>query len=249
MIYRIFRPLIAFALLLCGALAVAGEPADKETDARLRQALNSASMGLQVDTVEKSVLPGLYEVQFSNGPVVYATAQGDYMILGDLFSVGADGYTNLTEKRRDGERLAKLAAVDDKDMIIFSPQGETRARLTVFTDVTCFYCQKLHKEVPELNKRGVEVRYLAYPRSGAGSAGFNQMVTAWCSENRQQALTKLKNKESVPDKTCADNPVQAQYELGQQLGVRGTPALVTEQGTLVPGYQSADQLMVTLGLE
>jgi len=249
MIYPTFRPLTALALLLCGALAVAGEPADKETDARLRQALDAPGMGLKVDTVEKSVLPGLYEVQFSNGPVVYATAQGDYMLLGDLFSVGEDGYTNLTEKRRDGERLEKLAAVDEKDMIIFSPEGDTRARLTVFTDVSCFYCQKLHKEVPELNKRGVEVRYLAYPRSGPGTAGFSQLVTAWCSENRQETLTKLKNKEPVPEKTCANNPVQAQYELGQQLGVRGTPALVTEQGTLVPGYQSADQLMVTLGLE
>lgn len=102
-------------------------------------------MGLKVDTVETSVVPGLYEVQFTSGPVVYATASGDYMILGDLFSVGEDGYTNLTEKRRDGQRLEKLAQVDEKDMIIFSPEGEPRARMTVFTDVSCFYCQKLHK--------------------------------------------------------------------------------------------------------
>jgi len=249
MMYRIFRPITALALLLCGALAAAGEPVDKAVEAKLREALDSPSMGLKVDTVDSSVVPGLYEVKFTSGPVVYATASGDYMILGDLFSVGEDGYTNLTEKRRDGERLKKLAAVDEKDMIIFAPEGETRAQLTVFTDVSCFYCQKLHKEVPELNKRGVEVRYLAYPRSGVGSAGYNQLVTAWCSENRQETLTRLKNKESVPDQTCADNPVQAQYELGQELGVRGTPALVTEEGALIPGYQSADQLMVTLGLE
>lgn len=247
--YRIFRPLIALALTLCATLAAAGEPADKTVADKLRAALDSPSMGLKVDTVETSVVPGLYEVQFTSGPVVYATASGDYMILGDLFSVGEDGYTNLTEKRRDGQRLEKLAQVDEKDMIIFSPEGEPRARMTVFTDVSCFYCQKLHKEVPELNKRGVEVRYLAYPRSGTGSAGYTQLVTAWCSDNRQEALTRLKNKESMPDKTCADNPVQAQYELGQQLGVRGTPALVTEEGALIPGYQSVDQLMVTLGLE
>jgi thiol:disulfide interchange protein DsbC len=134
-------------------------------------------------------------------------------------------------------------------MIIFSPQGEPRAHITVFTDVSCFYCQKLHKEVPELNKRGVEVRYLAYPRSGLDSPGYRQLVTAWCATDRQDTLTRLKGKESVPENVCADNPVAAQYELGQQLGVRGTPAMVTEDGTLIPGYQSADDLMVTLGLD
>lgn len=249
MINRIFRSATALGLAMLASWAVAGEPADKAVADKLRAALASPAMGLEVATVEVSVVPGLYEVQFASGPVVYATANGDYMILGDLFSVGVDGYTNLTEKRRDGERLAKLAGVKEKDMIIFSPEGEPRAHVTVFTDISCFYCQKLHKEVPELNKRGVEVRYLAYPRSGQGSAGFSQLVTAWCSDNRQDALTKLKNKQAVPDKTCANNPVQAQYELGQELGVRGTPALITEDGTLIPGYQSADQLMVTLGLE
>ena len=118
----------------------------------------------------------------------------------------------------------------------------------MFTDVTCFYCQKLHKEVPELNKRGVEVRYLAYPRSGADSAGYRQLVGAWCSENPQDTLTRLKNKEAVPVKQCDDNPVQEQYQLGQEMGVRGTPAMITETGQMIPGYQSADQLMVTLGL-
>ena len=118
----------------------------------------------------------------------------------------------------------------------------------MFTDVTCFYCQKLHKEVPALNKRGVEVRYLAYPRAGVGSAGFNQLASAWCADNPQETLTQLKNKQSVPEKVCADNPIAAQYQLGQELGVRGTPAIVTQDGQMIPGYQSADDLMVTLGL-
>jgi thiol:disulfide interchange protein DsbC len=133
-------------------------------------------------------------------------------------------------------------------MIVFSPEGEPRAHITVFTDVTCFYCQKLHKEVPELNKKGVEVRYLAYPRAGVGSAGFKQLASAWCADNPQETLTLLKSKKSVPENVCADNPIAAQYQLGQELGVRGTPAIVTEDGQMIPGYQSADELMVTLGL-
>jgi thiol:disulfide interchange protein DsbC len=248
MINPIFRTATAFFATAFASLAMAGEPADKETTEKLRAALAMPAMGLKVATVEKSLIPGLYEVQYANGPVVYSTATGEYFVIGDLYSVGDEGLTNITEKRRDGERLEALAKIDEKDMIIFSPQGEPRGHVTVFTDTTCFYCQKLHKEVPELNKRGVEVRYLAFPRSGAGSAGYNQMVTAWCASDRQGILTKLKQKQAVPDQLCEDNPVAAQYALGQQLGVSGTPAMITDEGTLIPGYQSADDLMVTLGL-
>lgn len=249
MIHRMYRATAATALLLLAGLASAGEPADKAVADKLRAALAMPAMGLEVATVETSAIPGLYEVQFTSGPVVYASATGEYMILGDLFKVDEKGYTNLTEKRRDGERLEKLAKVDQKDMIIFSPEGEPRARVAVFTDVSCFYCQKLHKEVPELNKRGVEVRYLAYPRAGLDSAGFRQLATAWCAEDRQGTLTRLKNQQKVPENVCENNPVAAQYQLGQEVGVRGTPAMVTEDGTLVPGYLSADDLMATLGLE
>jgi thiol:disulfide interchange protein DsbC len=206
-------------------------------------------MGLVVDSVHTSELPGMYEVQFTNGPLVYATADGGYFIVGDLYAVSPDGFVNLGEKRRDGERRDLLATVDKDDMIIFSPESETRAYVTVFTDVTCFYCQKLHKEVPELNRRGVEVRYLAYPRAGIGSEGYQHLVTAWCADNPQETLTRLKARESVPDKTCEDNPVADQFQLGQEIGVRGTPAMITAEGRMIPGYQSADDLMETLGLE
>lgn len=249
MIYRILQPALLLALLMLAPWAAADEPVDKAVDKQLRAALDNPAMGLKVGSVKTSVIPGLYEVQFSGGPLVYATAKGDYMILGDLFSVGPDGYVNLAEQRRDGERLEKLAGVAEKDMIIFPAEGEPRAHITVFTDISCFYCQKLHKEVPDMNKRGIEVRYLAYPRAGVGSDGYNQLVTAWCSADRQNALTRLKNKQSVPEKVCPGNPVSDQYQLGQELGVRGTPAMITESGQLIPGYQSADDLMVTLGLE
>ncbi|TGD76104.1 DsbC family protein [Mangrovimicrobium sediminis] len=250
MISRISRTVITLVLSLAAAAAGAQDKAvDKAVLERLTAALNSKAMGLKVGTVERSEIPGIYAVQFDNGPLVYATEDGSYFIHGDLFAVNKGDYVNLSERRRDTDRKDQLAQVDEADMIIFKPEGEPRAVLSVFTDTSCFYCQKLHKEVPELNKRGVEVRYLAFPRAGVGSAAYSHMVTAWCSENRQEALTKLKNKQSVPAVECADNPVIAEYELGQRLGVRGTPALITETGQLIPGYQTVDQLMVTLGLE
>ncbi len=249
MISRFMHFTLALGLAVVAQLASAGEPVDKALTERLQAALDNPAMGLKVGKVTASEIPGMYEVQFENGPLVYATESGGHFIIGDMFRVEQGAYVNLSEKRRDGERLQQLAALDPADMIIFSPEGEARAHVTVFTDVTCFYCQKLHQEVPELNRRGVEVRYLAYPRAGVDSPGYRQLVSAWCADNPQDTLTRLKAKESVPEKLCKDNPVAEQYQLGQEMGVRGTPAMITSDGQMIPGYQSADQLTATLGLE
>ncbi len=163
------KALSALVLSALSAFSLAGEPADKAIVDKLSAALASPAMGLTVDTVETSEMPGIYEVQFESGPMVYATGDGRFFLLGDLFQVNDGQFVNLAEQRRDAERVAVLGAVDTADMIVFPAEGETRAHISVFTDITCFYCQKLHKEVPELNKRGVEVRYLAYPRAGVDS--------------------------------------------------------------------------------
>ncbi len=247
MITRSLQLVSASVLLLTASLALAAEAVDKAVVDRLSSALNNPANNLKVESVSSSEMPGMYTVQFENGPRVHASKDGQYFVVGDLYQVTGDGFVNLSEKRRDTDRKEMMAEVDTADMIVFPAEGETKAHLSVFTDVTCFYCQKLHREVPELNKRGVEVRYLAFPRSGIGSQSYDMLVTAWCSEDQQTTLTKLKNKEQVPPATC-DNPVEAEYELGQRMGVRGTPALVTEDGKLIPGYQTVDQLMVTLGM-
>ena len=248
MFSRLCTAALAATVWIGTSLAMAGEPVSKAEADKLSAALEVGNTGLKVGTVKTSEIPGLYEVQFVNGPMVYATTKGDFFIVGDIFGVGPSGYVNLAEKRRDGERVEQLAALDTDDMIVFSPEGEKRASVTVFTDVSCFYCQKLHKEVPELNKRGVEVRYLAYPRAGVGSEAYKQLASAWCADDKLATMTALKNRETVPENVCAGNPVADQYLLGQKMGVRGTPAIVTESGQMIPGYQSADDLMVTLGL-
>lgn len=246
------RALRAVALVCISAFSMVAYSADTVDEAmvsKLSAALEKTNTGLIVESVSASEIPGLFAVQFVNGPLVYASSDGAHFVVGDMFRVEAEGFVNLADQRRDGERKSKIDALDPGDMIVFSPAGEPRGFITVFTDVTCFYCQKLHKEVPELNKRGVEVRYLAYPRAGLASPGFRQLASAWCADDPQATLTKLKNKESVPEDVCADNPIASQYQLGQALGVRGTPAIVTGSGQMIPGYKSADELMVTLGLE
>lgn len=235
-------------LVVLAPLSVAGEPVDKAQLEKLRAALEVQGMEVKVASARTSEIPGLFEVQLTDGPLVYATAKGDYFIVGDMYSVTPDGFVNLAEQRRDAERVEKLAQVKPEEMIIYSPQGEKRAHISVFFDDTCYYCQKLHQEVAELNKLGVEVRYLAYPRAGVGSDAYKQLASAWCAEDRKGTFDKLAKKQSVPENVCEGNPVAAQFALGQQLGVRGTPAIVTQSGQMIPGYQSAKELMVTLGL-
>jgi thiol:disulfide interchange protein DsbC len=235
-------------LLVVGASRVAAqvEPAVEE---QIRERLTVPAMGLYVESVEASEMKGFYRVQFTDGPEVYATASGEYFIVGDIYNVGPSGVVNLGEQRRAADRRARLAKVAKEDQIVFPAEGETRAYISVFTDVSCFYCQKLHKEVPELNSLGIEVRYLAYPRQGIGSEGFRQLATAWCADDRQTTLTRMKNREQIDDAVCAGNPVAEQFELGQAVGVRGTPAIVTADGQLIPGYRTVDQLLGDLGLQ
>jgi len=239
---------LAFIAPVLGADSAEGT-VDPAVEAQLRKQLDVPAMGLVVDTIEHSAIEGLYRVQLLDGPAVLATGAGDYFVLGDIYSVGPDGIVNLEEERRAERRRESIAAVEMKDQIIFPAEGETRGYVSVFTDVSCFYCQKLHKEVPELNRRGIEVRYLAYPRQGLGSPGFRQLATAWCSDNRQETLTRLKNREELDEQVCAGNPIAAQFQLGQDVGVRGTPAIVTADGVLIPGYRSADDLIADLGLQ
>ena len=123
-----------------------------------------------------------------------------------------------------------------------------KATINVFTDIDCGFCRKLHKEVPSLNKLGIEVRYLAFPRAGVGSKSYQKAVTAWCADNPLTALTEYKNGVDKQIRECDKNPVAGQYQLGQTLGINGTPAIVLDDGTLVPGYRTADAIAKILGL-
>jgi len=248
MINRLLRSGLAAILFAAASVGLAGEALTEAQLDKLRASLEKPDVGLKVISGQTSAIPGLVEVQLSDGPVIYATPAGDYFIVGDLYSVGPDGYVNLAEKRRDAERVERLAQLKREDMIIFSPEKKARSFITVFFDDTCFYCQKLHQEVPALNKQGVEVRYLAYPRAGLNSDAFRNLASAWCADDPRETFNQLVKKEKVPENVCEDNPVAAQFQLGQELGVRGTPAIVTESGQMIPGYQTAEELLVTLGL-
>jgi thiol:disulfide interchange protein DsbC len=208
--------------------------------------LKAVRPDLEVEKAEPALMPGMVAVELHGGSVLYFSADGRYMIAGDLYQLG-DELVNVNEAQRDVKRKDLMANVALKDMAVFPAQGQTKAVIAVFTDVDCPYCRKLHQEVPKLNKMGVEVRYLAYPRAGVGSPGYDKLVTAWCSTDRRDAITRLKRGEVLPNKTCP-NPVAQEYELGHAVGLEGTPAIVLQDGRLLPGYMSADELGKVLGI-
>ena len=243
------RERVLWMPLMC-ALWITGASA-QEIEDRMGAALSAfAGQPIGIESVRPSPAPGIVEVQVINGPLLYATEDGGYFFLnGDLHQVSVSGAVNLTEERRSLARKEQLAAVSLEDMVVFSPKDETRDYVSVFTDVTCFYCQKLHREVDQLNAKGVEVRYLAFPRGGINSDGAKKLATAWCADDQQTTLTELKAGMDLPVNDCADSPIAAQYQLGQEMGVSGTPAIITSSGMMIPGYRPAADLIVVLGLD
>lgn len=229
-------PLMFLTCLLLGAPAAAAPDSVKET---IAAKLKTVMPNLRVTSVKDSPIKGVYEVEVDDANILYMSADGRYALLGDLRDL--DEKRNLTEETRGQKRLQALKAIPPKETVEFAP-ASTKHVIHVFTDVDCTYCRKLHKEVDILNKSGVAVRYLAFPRAGLGSESFNKTVSVWCAKDRKTALTDAKNGKNIPTATC-DNPVKQQYELGLAMGVKGTPTIILENGRELGGYVPADKMV------
>lgn len=231
--------------------AAKAEPTDADHKAAtntIMQKLMAANENIRVRQIKPTVIPGMYEVQIMGKGIIYMEETGNYFIDGKMLQIKGKEVVNITDESMIGVRHDLMASVNKDDTIVFSPAGEVKASVSVFTDVDCGFCQKLHKEVPALNEMGIEVRYLAYPRAGINSPSYRKIASAWCADNRQEALTKLKNREEIAMNVCDGNPVAAQYELGQQVGLTGTPAIVLDNGELIPGYMPAKNLAERIGI-
>lgn len=237
---RMITPVfLMLSLMLTAPIVSSEETVPDSVKQALGKLLNPSS--LESAEIAKSPVPDLYEVVI-NGHILYLTEDGNYLINGgEIIDVNQDG-KNLTEERRNGIRLATLKKVNPDETVRFKPKGETKHVLTAFTDVDCFYCAKLHLEVEKLNEAGIEMRYLAFPRAGMRSETYKTMQSVWCADDQQQAMTDAKAGKDIAEKTCS-NPIAKQYELGREMGVSGTPALVMPNGELLPGYAPAEKLI------
>src|SRR5262249_19025812 len=156
------------------------------------------------EDVRQSPIPGVYEISLGTS-TAYISGDGKYLISGDLYEV--DSKTNLTEARRTVVRGQAMAAIKESDTIVFGPASKPKHTITVFMDVDCGYCRKLHSEIAELNKLGIRVRYTAYPRSGPGTSSWTKMETVWCSKDRREALTKAQLDQDIGNAKCGATPV------------------------------------------
>ncbi len=221
---------------VAAADASAGSPA-----AKARAAILSINPNITIESVATSPLPGFQEV-IVTGQVLYVSDDGRYVLQGSLFD--AEEKRDLSQVGLSQLRKTLLAGVPKEQRIIFAP-ADPQYTVSVFTDVECGYCRKLHEDIAEYNARGIAIEYLAFPRMGPGSDDFRLMEAVWCAADRKQALTDAKSGDRVPTNTC-DNPVAAHYALGQRAGLTGTPMIVAEDGTQMPGYMPPDQLLAAL---
>ena len=246
---RIKAAIAAIGALVTASSALADEAPspDPATGDALVAKLKTVQPKLPIESVRKTDLEGVLALELADGSVIYGTSDARFLFTGDMYGVQSDGFVNLTDSIRSERRRDLLKDLSEEDAIVFSPVGERKAFVNVFTDVDCGYCRKLHQEMAEINALGIEVRYLAYPRAGKDSESYDKIVSAWCAKDPHRAITELKLGENIPQRTCA-NPVEAQMDLANQLGVSGTPALLTEDGRLIPGYLPAENLAQALGL-
>lgn len=190
------------------------------------------------DSISQSPVDGLYEAVYGT-QVIYITDDARYVIQGVVMDL-EDGKRDLTEVAASKARQRFMSQVNDQESISFGAE-KPRHTITVFTDIDCGYCRKLHSEMDQYASYGIKVNYLLFPRNGITAPSYTKAVSVWCSEDRAGALTKAKNGEELEAGNC-ENPVANQFELGKKIGVTGTPAILTENGDLMPGYLPIKQL-------
>jgi thiol:disulfide interchange protein DsbC len=238
---RILVAVTALIAMIALPVSAFSAEADAELEAVRAKVAGMFDM-IDPGDIVASPVDGWYTVQ-KGSIVAYVSADGRYLLQGDLIDI--DRGVNLTELSRNDARRALMASLSDEESILFSP-AEVKHSVTVFTDIDCTYCRKLHSEINAYMEQGIEVRYLLYPRNGRRSRAWTTSENVWCSNDRNNALTAAKLDREFQTSSCDASMISRHYKLGQDIGLTGTPAIVTEDGTLIGGYVPADALSVRL---
>ncbi|QQX81099.1 bifunctional protein-disulfide isomerase/oxidoreductase DsbC [Shewanella sp. KX20019] len=233
----------AFSLIIAMVIApaaLAGSNTQNDDTAALEKKLSEA-LSVDVMSIKESPISGLYEALTNRG-VLYISKDGTKMFHGTLYDLDK-GMKNLTEAAMAGPRIDMMKPLEE-NMLVYKAKNEKHV-VTVFTDVSCGYCRKLHNQMDEYNDLGITIRYLAFPRAGVPSANADEMEAVWCAADPLKAMGDAKSGKRVKNAKC-DAKIAEQYNLGQTFGINGTPAIVLEDGSLIPGYQPPKDLLRTL---
>lgn len=227
-------------------VAAVNSPAFAGDDAaeleKVRQTVGEMFDMIDPQHVRRSPVDGWYTIQ-KGSIVAYISADGRYLLQGDLIDLTHQ--TNLSEIARNDARRDLMASISDDETIMFSPE-DVKYTVTVFTDVECTYCRRLHSQIQDYLADGIQVRYLLYPRNGPGSRSWNTSEKVWCSNDRRNALTMAKLDKDFQTSKCDASIVQQHYLMGRDVGLSGTPAIVLDDGSLIGGYLPPDQLKARL---
>ncbi len=219
---------LVFCCCICTGIAFADDASLEEVRAKMSEMFQE----IQPEHINVSPIDGWYTVQ-KGSVVAYVSADGRYLLQGDLIDL--ESQVNLSEQSRTMARRELMSSISADQVIAFTPT-DIKYTVTVFTDVECTYCRKLHSQIDEYLARGIEVRYLLYPRNGPASRSWSTSEDVWCAQDRNKALTDAKLGRDFETQKCDSSTVADHYVLGQSVGLTGTPAIIFEDGTLVSGY-------------
>ena len=238
--HSLFVAVFAIAGLVMGGINQAVAAPEQGQLEQVKQSLLKAFNG-EPDSLVAAPIAGFYEASY--GPkIYYISADGRHLISGEIYDLV--NLENLTEQRRAAGRLNLMASIPEASLISYMAKNEKHV-VTVFTDIDCVYCRKLHKDMAQFNALGITVRYAAFPRSGLDTPSYHKAVSVWCAKDRNKAMDNAKGQGKIEDLKC-DAPVAQHMAVGKQLGVTGTPAIILQDGTLMPGYLPPPRLLQAL---
>ena len=211
--------------------------AQEDVTSELENKIREMAPGIESIAISDSPIDGILQVQAQN-EIYYASSDAKYLFLGRIIDM--DTKVNITDQAKSGLRKVLLSDLDASEQISFSPV-DPEFDLLVFTDIDCGYCRKLHSQMDEYLAEGIAIHYAAFPRAGLASHSYEKFVSVWCADDQQAAMTLAKSGEEPESRQC-ENPIKAQYELGNAVGVSGTPSLLLKDGTMIPGYVPPAQL-------
>ncbi len=234
-----------FSILLsfgCGD-TLGDQPEENLSISELKEKLSERFPdSIEIVSIKEVGIEGYLEVNLKGIEPLFISKDGKYLISGDIYEITEQGLVNRSEARRNYLRKVTIGELDESEFIIFKP-NKVEHSIFVFTDVDCGYCRQFHREINDYLDLGIQVNYLAFPRAGIDSESYKKVVSAWCSSQPNQAITELKLGYEIKENVCLNNPVEKHFDLGNSLGVTGTPSIITSEGRLIPGYIPPEDLI------
>ena len=234
-----------FSILLsfgCGD-TLGDQPEENLSISELKEKLSERFPdSIEIVSIKEVGIEGYLEVNLKGIEPLFISKDGKYLISGDIYEITEQGLVNRSEARRNYLRKVTISEIDESEFIVFKP-NKVEHSIFVFTDVDCGYCRQFHREINDYLDLGIQVNYLAFPRAGIDSESYKKVVSAWCSSQPNQAITELKLGYEIKENVCLNNPVEKHFDLGNSLGVTGTPSIITSEGRLIPGYIPPEDLI------